>query len=58
MYRTEIIVDKFEFGAKPNGFSGQNNNQNNFNSEEKQNNLSSDKIEYPTDDIDPEDIPF
>gem|GEM_PF-5389143 len=59
MYRTEIVLDKFEFGAKPNG-GGNSNNPNNFNNntqkpvEQKQEN----QIEYPEEEINPEDIPF
>jgi hypothetical protein len=58
MYRTEIIANQFEFGAKPgassNNYSEQPQNNNSF--EEKE--ISSNEIEYPTDDINPEDIPF
>ena len=65
MYRTEIILEKFEFGAKPNGGDNQNsypqNNNQNFQQAQQNNDFqkpSSDEIEYPTDDVDPEDIPF
>ena len=61
MYRTEIVASQFEFGAKPGGAgqSGKYNNQ----PQEQQNSQPSqssanNEIEYPTDDIDPEDIPF
>jgi len=38
MYRTEIVMDKFEFGAKPQGASGNYNaNQNNNNASVSQN---------------------
>lgn len=54
MYRTEIVMEKFDFGARPGASSGQN-----F---EKQQSPVSDEnqIEYPKseDEIDPEDIPF
>lgn len=55
MYRTEIIVDKFDFGTKPNGNQNSNYKQKNQNI---QNSASDNEIEYPTDDINPEDIPF
>jgi len=54
MYRTEIILDKFDFGSKPAGGSLP---QNDF-QETKKEELPVNEIEYPEDDIDPEDIPF
>jgi hypothetical protein len=58
MYRTEIIASQFEFGAKPgvssNNYSESSQNNNSF----KEKETSSNEIEYPTDDINPEDIPF
>ena len=68
MYRTEIILNNFEFGVKPNGGSSvQNNNfNNNANFQPSQTqineknitNKQTPEIEYPDQEIDPEDIPF
>ena len=68
MYRTEIILNNFEFGAKPNGGSSvQNNNFNNNSNFQPSQTQTNDKnitnkqtpeIEYPDQEIDPEDIPF
>ena len=55
MYRTEILLDKFEFGAKPNGVVGNQSVQSQA-QEEKKENLP--EIEYPDEDINQEDIPF
>ncbi len=53
-YRTEIIAERVQFGPKRDGSSG--------NSESKPVDVSKevkkDEIEYPTEDINPEDIPF
>ena len=58
MYRTEIILNNFEFGSKPNSnsssFGEQQQNQNDNLSQE----IESDEINYPDDEISPEDIPF
>ena len=56
MYRTEIILDKFEFGAKPNG--GGNSNYNQAPQQSQPAPKEEPKIEYPEEDINPEDIPF
>lgn len=45
-YATEIIVENFQLGAKPSGVS-----------QEKKKEVEK-EIEYPTEDINPEDIPF
>ncbi len=66
MYRTEIILDRFEFGAKPMGAGGAyNNNQGNQPGPAQQADeapanqpASSDEINYPEEEISPEDIPF
>jgi single-stranded DNA-binding protein len=64
MYRTEIVANQFEFGAKPNGvaqgggnFAPQNNTQSNQVQNSVENN-NANEIEYPEEDINPEDIPF
>lgn len=54
-YRTEIIADRVQFGSK-NGSTGQapsGNSSSKSKSEEE-----ADTIEYPEEDINPEDIPF
>jgi len=58
MYRTEIIVNQFEFGAKPNGAGNSNYNNNSVSQNTEEKPVAENQIEYPTDDIDPEDIPF
>jgi single-strand DNA-binding protein len=45
MYRTEIIAEKFDFGQKRKG-------------SETQSTAPSSGVEYPAEDINPEDIPF
>lgn len=52
MYRTEIILNNFEFGAKPLGASNTNSNS------QPDNEKSSSEPVYPTEEIDPEEIPF
>ena len=59
-YRTEIIADRIQFGPKSGGNSG------NYNaiatsvpaSTEEDNKKAIDTIEYPEEEINPEDIPF
>lgn len=45
-YRTEIIVENFQFGAKAKGTEGRTSE------------ASSEAPEYPEEDINPDDIPF
>jgi hypothetical protein len=57
MYRTEILLEKFEFGAKP------QNTQNSADTQEPaQNNQKvvqkDEDVNYPDENINPEDIPF
>jgi single-strand DNA-binding protein len=57
MYRTEIVADRVQFGQKSSGGSYQEKS----NSEDGSKNSkadSMDTIEYPTEEINPEDIPF
>ncbi len=65
MYRTEIILNNFEFGQKPNGQSAGNSYQTSqqspkqsFESKEKVAKQQNSEIDYPDQEIDPEDIPF
>ncbi len=53
-YRTEIVAESVQFGPRREGDSGNFNKNKNNNSEE----VKSDEIEYPTEEINPEDIPF
>ena len=66
-YRTEVILESFQFGPKnvgASGFNNQNNNtatsttSSNNNVIEDQQVPESDDIQYPDEDINPEDIPF
>jgi single-strand DNA-binding protein len=57
-YRTEIIVDKFEFGPKSGGGNGGANTASAGGSTGGSNNSAPVLPEYPTEDINPEDIPF
>jgi hypothetical protein len=63
MYRTKIVLEKFEFGAKPGGAIAGGSNENSQNSVQKPQNTSetpvnNNSINYPEEDINPEDIPF
>lgn len=55
-YRSEIIVDNFQFGPSSDG--PRNENFSNSPKEDKTNDKQMDTIEYPTEEINPEDIPF
>lgn len=62
-YRTEIVADAVQFGAKAGGTGSYNPDSNNSASSAPTS-ISSEptdvggQIDYPTDDINPEDIPF
>ena len=60
-YRTEIVVDKFEFGPKSGGGAGASSagaGASTATSTGGNNNSAPVLPEYPTEDINPEDIPF
>jgi len=59
-YRTEIIVDNFQFGPSAGGRSGEGftKSQPSTPAEPKAKAPQMDTIEYPTEEINPEDIPF
>jgi single-strand DNA-binding protein len=58
-YRTEIIVDKFEFGPKSGGGNGGGSSAPSAGTSTGGANNSAPVLpEYPTEDINPEDIPF
>ena len=62
-YRTEIVADRIQFGQRS---GGQSNNQNSNSGaqskvesqEDSSKDIPSDTIEYPQDEINPDDIPF
>ncbi len=56
-YRTEIIADRTQFGPRGGATSGGGNTANQAPTS-KENNDEMDSIEYPEEDINPEDIPF
>ncbi len=56
MYRTEIILNNFEFGQKPKEETP-NERAGRFNNEAKKTEKT-EEVEYPDSDIDPADIPF
>lgn len=55
-YRTEIIVENFQFGADSKGGAGNTASSNE--SHEQPTPKDSDEIKYPDEEINPEDIPF
>lgn len=58
-YRTEIVADKTQFGPKPNATPGSYTpTENNAPAPKPQDGGEMDSIEYPEEDINPEDIPF
>tara|TARA_B100000378_G_C18021118_1_gene404200 strand:+ start:55 stop:522 length:468 start_codon:yes stop_codon:yes gene_type:complete len=61
-YRTEVVMERFEFGQRPNGASApqsnNNYNQSQNNNSESSNNDDSGDFQYPDEEINPEDIPF
>lgn len=58
-YRTEIVADRVQFGAKPGGFSGGAGASDAPAAKgAKAPAAAVDTIEYPSEDINPEDIPF
>ena len=58
-YRTEIIADRTQFGPKGSGSGGTSAPSSNAGAPKSpDNNEESDAIEYPEEDINPEDIPF
>lgn len=56
MYRTEIIADRVQFGARP-GAAG-SAPKGDISAAPTNNSVAEEQIEYPSDEINPEDIPF
>ena len=57
-YRTEIIADRVQFGAKSGGAGTPGGTSSNSSVKPASNSQEVDTIEYPEEDINPEDIPF
>ena len=60
-YRTEIVVDNFQFGPQAGGERGEGGGarqQAPAMDDQSQQDSGSDSIQYPDDEINPEDIPF
>jgi single-strand DNA-binding protein len=57
-YRTEIIAERVQFGPKGSGSSGANSRGKGEEPEQSGAPSGSNGIEYPKDDINPDDIPF
>jgi len=57
-YRTEIIIDNFQFGPSSGGRSGEGSPRSQTDAPVKEKASQMDTIEYPTEEINPEDIPF
>jgi len=57
-YRTEIIADRVQFGAKSGGVGSGVSNTPTTSPKASSNPEEVDSIEYPEEDINPEDIPF
>ncbi len=65
-YRTEIVADRVQFGNKPRGASGDNRSEadkrfDDHRSDDEKEGVPSDggaAIDYPKDEINPDDIPF
>ncbi len=59
MYRTEIVADRVQFGSRSQGVaSGTPMSENPVSAPKIEETPSIDTIEYPEEDINPEDIPF
>jgi single-strand DNA-binding protein len=57
-YRTEIVADRVQFGSRNDGGSSQGSSQNSSQGSNQDSSNQDDAIDYPDDDINPEDIPF
>ncbi len=61
-YRTEILAEKFQFGPRAGGAPGASSSpvssSNNAGGAEEQEPPMIDSVDYPEEDINPEDIPF
>ena len=57
-YRTEIIADRVQFGVRAGGAVGGGAPKGDTSSAPANNSVAEEQIEYPSDEINPEDIPF
>ena len=57
-YRTEIVVDNFQFGPQAGGERDGGGRPATAAEDQSQQDTGSDSIQYPDDEINPEDIPF
>ena len=57
-YKTEIIAERVQFGPKRDGVSSGSGNSDKGKPADTSKEVKSDEIEYPTEEINPEDIPF
>lgn len=58
-YRTEVVADRVQFGAKGTGSSGDNSYQSsNEDQSEGKKSEDDEQINYPEEEVNPEDIPF
>ncbi len=57
-YRTEIVLENFQFGPKGTGGSSEGGASSSKPAQKESSNEEIDSIEYPDEDINPEDIPF
>lgn len=57
-YRTEVVGENFQFGPKSAGVGAQGSYPNSSASTSSSSAPEVDTIEYPSDDVNPEDIPF
>lgn len=57
-YRTEVIADRVQFGPKSSGAGGGNHSDHAPAHEEAEADMGGSGIDYPKDDINPDDIPF
>jgi single-strand DNA-binding protein len=57
-YRTEIVAERVQFGPRPSGVAGAGPRASQSDAEAPQRAPKEDSIEYPEEDINPDDIPF
>jgi single-strand DNA-binding protein len=57
-YRTEVVADRVQFGPRSGGPSDAPQNNQSSSTTTADNNKAPDPVEYPEEDINPEDIPF
>ena len=59
-YRTEIVADRIQFGNRPSGSAGNTTNKptDNQDAPSQKDSMPTDTIDYPVEEINPDDIPF